>query len=84
MSHKELEKLYREFITKLYIEQKLPQGTFDEIIEFIDEYGKQKEIERKEKNRLAQKRYYEKNKEKVKKKNLEYYHLKKQRENNST
>ncbi len=78
MSYKELDSLYREFTTKLYIEKKIEQETFDEIIDFIDGYKKLKEEDRKKRNNQAQKRYYAKNKEKVRKRNLKSYHSKKQ------
>lgn len=79
---KEIVKI-KNFIIEIRDQNKLNELTFQEILEYIDKMTAEQELERKEKNRIAQRKYYKKNKEKVRKRNLEYYYKKKSNKDTS-
>ena len=79
---KEIVKI-KNFIIEMRDQNKLNELTFQEILEYIDKMTAEQELERKEKNRIAQRKYYKKNKEKVRKRNLEYYYKKKSNKDTS-
>lgn len=67
---------------KVYIQSLNDQGVIDQganilIVDFFNNLIELKKEDAKIKNRLAQKKYYDRHKEKVRKENLERYHAKK-------
>jgi predicted nucleic acid-binding protein len=72
--------LFKEFSKKLFDEQKISEKTLDEINDYIDYIKTLKKMDRVEKNRTIQKRYYQRHKEKVKEKNLNNYYKRKDKE----
>lgn len=65
------------FINKLFDEQKISKNALDEINCYINNINDQKKLNKLEKNRIIQRRYYEKNKTKMRQKSLDYYYKKK-------
>lgn len=47
---------------------------FDNISTYLDKVENDRKAEKREKNKLAQRRYYEKHKDKIRAQNLGYYH----------
>lgn len=69
-------KLYL-FAVEMFKQNIVPSHSMDKIIEYLNLEHEEYVIKKREQNKLAQRKYYQQHKEKVKKQNLEAHHRKK-------